>query len=254
MTKLAIFGSWNCDAAWAVQAVRSAVDAGAEAICQTGNLGDLTSNTPDSFGDVLNEVLKSARIPLIYCRGIRDDLELLDLPLDHAGYRAVRSNIWLLESSGIVDVSGVKIAAIGGGTSTDFDEQLSATVVSRDTALGYRRLAEEIGGVDVLLSHEAPKSRGFRGHLPELTGDRYFASDHDIDQQLIGQVRHYLQPTFHAFGRYEVRTSFAFPPHDHEDKIQHLESLSGPGAGNGVLYDTERSTCTDLVVGTAAAV
>lgn len=253
MAKIAIFGSWNSNAAWAVQAVRSAVAAGAEMICQTGNLGDVTSSAPNSFGDLLNRELESAGIPLIFCRGIQDDPALLDLPVDPAGYRRVRSSIWLLEG-GVLEISGVTIAAIGGGTSTDPDEQLSASVVSRDTVLGYRRLAGAPSGVDILISHESPQSRGFGGQLPELTGDRYFAAELEIDQLLVGQVRHYLQPTFHAFGRYESRTSFAFPPHDHEQKIQRLESLGGPGAGNGVLYDTARNTCTDLPVGAAAAV
>lgn len=252
MTKLVIFGSWNDDVTWAVQAVRSAVAAGAEVICQTGNLGDLSSSTPNGFGDVLNDALKSAGIPLIFCRGIQDDLALLDLPVEVAGYRRVRSNIWLLEAG--IQISGVTIAAIGGGTSTDPDEQLSATIVSRDTVLGYRGMAGAPSGADILISHESPQSRGFGGQLPELSGDRYFAAEHEIDQLLIDQVRHYLQPTFHAFGRYESRTSFAFPPHDHEQAIQRLESLGGPGAGNGLIYDSVKNSFTDLDVGAAAAV
>lgn len=236
-------------------------EGGVDAVLQVGDFGiDWVRKDPLMVGDHAERLAQQYEAPLIFTPGNHDAWpELLSRPIEAEGYREIRPHIWMLHGRAMT-FHGLRIAALGGATSSDKHARLRHEAetgdkvwwpyerVDRDLATA---LIKEAGGepVDILITHEVPAGL-CDGQRPERqgTGESY-QRNASIDRLILREVFEALEPRLTVTGHHHVRRAVRPDPvvYRRAPRIE-MMGKDGDRFGLAAIWDSETGSILNLAL------
>jgi predicted phosphodiesterase len=154
--RVALVGDWHANSRWATTAIQHAADQGAQVILHTGDYG---YTYPDRFVQTVERELARHHMWLLFVDGNHDHHPWLAArPRTVGGLGRVSAHVWHLPRGSRWTWSGVRFLACGGAYSVDRPYRVPGVSWWKEetiSAVDVARCADG-GGVDVLISHDAP--------------------------------------------------------------------------------------------------
>lgn len=221
---------------------------------------DRVGSDPFMVGDHAEHLAEHYRTPLIFTPGNHDAWpELLRVPIEPEGYRKIRPHVWMLHGN-VVTFRGLRIAALGGATSSDKTARLrheAATGekvwwederVDRDRAASLiKEAASE--PVDILITHEVPEGL-CDGQRPERRGtSQSYRRQAQIDRLIIRDIFEALKPRLMVTGHHHVRRTVRPDPavYHREPRIE-MMGKDGDRFGLAAIYDSETGSILNVAL------
>ena len=236
---------------------------GVDAVLQVGDFGidwPRAHKDPFMLGGHAEHLARQYGAPVIFTPGNHDAWDsLLARQVEPEGYRKIRDNIWMLHG-GIMTIQGVRIAGLGGATSSDkstrldYEEQHGEKMwwpeerVDRDLAA---RMIHQASGqtVDVLLTHEVSDGLVDDHRPPRRMTSESYQRQSKIDRLIIRDLFEGLQPRLHVTGHHHVRrTVRPDPAWYHREPRLEMMGRDGDLHGFAAIWDSDTGEVLDVVV------
>lgn len=256
--KIALLGDVHGEPGWALACLRTAKSSGAELSIVVGDLGiPWPGPGRQKQLDRLARECERLNLDFLWIRGNHDDWDSLSTlkPEPGEGFARMRERLWYLPDGARAEINGVWIGGLGGASSIDRPWRLQEEkrtgkkrtyywpeeIIDRGAAA---RLALGGPGIDLLLTHEAPRVMFEEGHLQYRDVSHLapqFSFDSRMDIELVTRVRAVVKPRLHVHGHHHQRVT------SEDGSIIGL-GRDGDRTGALVLWDSDSGQVTDLVV------
>lgn len=195
MTKVAFFGDFHANTRYAVNAVKYAVNAGAEKLFHLGDFGYLFE---DSFIHPLHDVLKDRDVELWFIEGNHDSALFLNSLERFNGPRSlgiVTDRIFHIPRGMRWTEGDVTFMGLGGGVSIDREYRVLNESYWKEEEITDEDVAHALSStepVDILLTHDSPFGSSCLPHPYPLPAHIQWDCDRSRDKVL--QVVDGVQP------------------------------------------------------------